>query len=320
MRDKLYMAPILGITNCIYRNVFTDFFQGYDSAMAPFISACNIESTKSKALRDLFRERNRSDLEIIPQILSKDPKGFISVAKATYDLGYDTVNWNLGCPHKKVRNKMRGSGLLAYPDFILSFLDEIISAVPNKVSIKVRLGSSNADEIYELLPRLNDLPLKDITIHPRTAEQMYSGHADPDAFEKAISLTKHTVIYNGDIFTKDQFANLKKRFNTVDHWMIGRGGIVNPFLTEEIKGIMTSTAEDKLERFRLFHDKILLEYQKELDGPAHLLGKLKEHWHYWALAFENSSHLLSKVSKLKKIKDYEKFVQQQLRVKKALLI
>lgn len=319
MKQQLYMAPILGITNCTYRNVYSYMFKGYDYAMTPFISACNVESVNSRVLRDLFHERNTVGFELIPQILSKDPKGFISVARAIAELGYKTVNWNLGCPHKKVRNKMRGSGLLDHPQMVVEFLEEVIAALSIKVSIKVRLGTDDDQQLYKLLPMLDKLAIQDITIHPRTAKQMYGGKADLDAFKKALSLTKHTVIYNGDIFAGEQFEILTKRFPSIDKWMIGRGGIINPFLPEEIKNIGICSKEEKLIRFKSFHDQIFLAYQKELDGPAHLLGKMKEHWAYWSRAFNSEKKVLVSVAKTKTIPRYSSLIEEIFTLKQFIL-
>lgn len=310
MKNKLYMAPILGISNCIYRNIYDRLFDGYDSAIAPFVSACNVENVNSRVLKDLFPERNTARFELIPQIIGKEAKAFISVAKAMYELGYETVNWNLGCPLKKVRNKQRGSGLLPYPDTIVSILDELIAALPNKVSIKVRLGSEDDTEIFRLLPLLNKIPLKDITIHPRTGLQMYGGTVDVDAFEKALALTTHTVIYNGDIFSKDQFDALVTRFPTINQWMIGRGGVVNPFLPEEIKSIRSCSADEKNIRFKQLHAEIFNTYKEELDGTAHVIAKMKEHWFYWSQAFEQSHKILSKISRSKSESNYSSIVDE----------
>lgn len=310
MNQKLYMAPILGISSCIYRNIYDRSFDGYDFAITPFIAACNVETVNSRVLKDLFLERNTAGFELIPQIIGKDAKDFISVAKAIADLGYKTVNWNLGCPLKKVRNKQRGSGLLPYPEKIVDILKEVTAALEIDVSIKVRLGSEDNTELYRLLPLLDDIALKDITIHPRTGLQMYGGTADIDAFERALGLTKHTVIYNGDIFSKEQFYHLVDRFPTVGQWMIGRGGIINPFLPEEIKCIRTCSKDEKLVRLKQFHFDIFAAYKEELDGPAHVINKMKEHWFYWAQAFCDRKKILAKISKTQAIGKYESIVEK----------
>lgn len=310
MEPILYMAPIKGVTGCIYRNVYSRLFNGYDAALMPFIRNTR---GRSSALRDVLPERNDVSFELIPQILHKTPKDFIDLAKSLYEMGYETVNWNLGCPLLMVRRKKKGAGLLPYSDEIVDFLHEVIPAIPNQVSIKVRLGSEDKTDLLKLLPKLNDLPLKEIIIHPRTGKQLYAGVADIAAFEECLSLSKHTIVYNGDIDSLEKYKMLTKRFPTINRWMIGRGGITDPFLPEEIKDIKGDRGNGKLDRFLSFHDALLEAYQRELSGPAHLIGKMKEVWRYWAKAFKRGDRLFSKLSRTKSIKKYSVIVEQFFR-------
>ncbi|MDD5757119.1 MAG: tRNA-dihydrouridine synthase family protein [bacterium] len=303
-KPNLYMAPLQGITNCDYRNVYSRMFAGYDFAVAPFIRSCVVTSNTCTALRDLFPERNDTKIGLIPQILSNTPSDFISMAKALYDLGYKTVNLNLGCPIKHIRSKRRGAGLLPYPSEILGMLHKIIPAIPNQLSIKVRLGSENSREFIELLSFLNDLPLKDIIVHPRIGSQMYEGEVDLDAFAEVLSLSKHPVIYNGDIDSPETFKRLASRFPDITGWMIGRSGITNPFLPEKIKNLRSDTAQEKLKRFISFHDEILTAYQKTLSGPGHLMDKMKELWRYWAKSFKGGNKLFKAISKTRHLNNY----------------
>lgn len=304
------MAPIKGVTGCIYRTVYSRFFNGYDIALMPFIS--NTKGRRS-SLRDVLPEKNDVSFELIPQILHKTPKDFIVLAKSLYEMDYETVNWNLGCPLPMVRRKKKGAGLLPYSDEIVGFLHEVIPEVPNQVSIKVRLGSEDKSDLSKLLPLLNNLPLKEIIIHPRTGKQLYEGEADIDAFEESLSLSNHTIVYSGDIDSLEKYRMLAKRFPTVNRWMIGRGGITNPFLPEQIKNIEGAGSEKKLDRFLSFHEALLEGYQKELSGQAHLMGKMKEVWRYWVKALEGGDRLFRELSRTKSVKKYSATVEQFFR-------
>ena len=301
MKPILYMAPIRGITNCIYRNVYSRFFNGYDFCIMPFI---NNTTGKRSTLRDIFPERNDVNFELIPQILDKRPKDFIVLANSLFEMGYKTVNWNLGCPLGMIRKKKKGSGMLPYYNDILKFLNEVIPKVPNTVSIKVRLGSEDNKDLSRLLPHLNDLPLKEIIIHPRTGKQLYSGTVDLSLFEENLNLTEHEVVYSGDIDSFEKYRTLRKRFPSVNRWMIGRSGITNPFLPEQINKMENKSSDTKIERFRAFHSALLKAYQEELSGQAHLIGKMKEMWKYWKNAFEGGDHLFLEISRTKNIKKY----------------
>jgi len=234
MSAYLYLAPIRGITDAIYRQTFMRYFGGFDCAVAPFLTTFHGATIKATHLTDLLPENNTL-LPVIPQILSKNPDNFIGVAQELYDLGYGTVNWNLGCPYPRVAKKKRGSGLLPFPEEIQTFLDKI-KIIPNSLSIKLRIGRRNPDEIFDLLPIFNTFPLTEIIIHPRTGEQMYNGSVDLDVFAQCLEKSDHPIVYNGDINDIKTFRALEERFPQIKRWMIGRGALADPFLPEEIKG------------------------------------------------------------------------------------
>lgn len=311
-KPVLYLAPMQGITTCTYRNVYARFFSGFDYAITPFIRSCRIKSSESSVLRDLFPHRNHCQWQIVPQILGKDAEKFILLAKLLHELDYGIVNWNLGCPHTKVRNKMRGAGLLSHPDRIIAFLKKVIPAIPNQLSLKVRLGNENDRELMHLLPQLNDFPLAEIIIHPRTGIQMYDGEADLSAFEEAQSLSNHVLVYNGDITSYAKYEGLHQRLSLISRWMIGRGGIINPFLVEQIK-YGTSIAcsnQEKMKRFEEFHNHLFAAYEKELSGPGHILDKMKELWKYWSGGFTLGNRFFLKLSRVKQVSQYYLMVKE----------
>ncbi len=304
------MAPIQGITNCVYRNAYSLLFDGYDFAVTPFIRSCAVTSNTCTALQDVFPQSNDTRFGLIPQILSNTPSDFISMAKALFGLGYKTVNLNLGCPIKQIRNKRRGAGMLPFPDEIMRMLNTIIPAIPNQLSIKVRLGSENNREFIDLVPLLNDLPLKEIIIHPRIGRQMYEGEVDLTAFAEILSLSKHAIIYSGDIDSPATFKLLVSRFPDIRGWMIGRGGITNPFLPEQIKKLRGGTAQDKLNRFINFHDEIFNAYQKTLSKPVFITNKMKELWKYWAKTFAGGDKLFKAISRTRSVDKYLVLVKE----------
>ena len=252
-RIRLYMAPMKGLTDHLFRSAFADHFGGFDLAVAPFITTKQGHRIKKNYVKDVLPENN-TRMPVIPQILSKTAGDFIILANYLYDLGYDTVNWNLGCPYPMVANKKRGSGMLPYTDRIQAFLDRVIPEINGSLSIKMRLGWKENTDIFRLLPVIDPYPLSQIIIHPRTGLQRYDGHVDLDAFEDCLAVTGHTVVYNGDIRTVDDFRRLYQRFDRVHAWMIGRWCIADPFLP----GRITTGADipDKIYRMQLFHNTL----------------------------------------------------------------
>ncbi len=283
---RLVLAPLKGFTDVIFRNTFAEHFDGFDSAMAPFVAAVAADRLTDKHVRDLLPREN-TRLPIEPQILGHSAEDFIFLARRLFDMGYPEVNWNLGCPFRPVTKKRRGAGLLPYPEQVDEFLSRTLPAIPGRLSIKMRLGRNTPDEILHLLPVLDRYPLKEITIHPRTARQLYAGLPDLDMFQVCLERTRHPVVYNGNIADLQGFRSLAARFPGVGTWMIGRGALSNPFLPALIKSGRDGAA-GRPERFKAFYEDLFARYRERLCGPGHLLNHMKGFWTYFAAGFEDT--------------------------------
>lgn len=292
----IYLAPVQGITDRIYRNLFPVYFKGVDLAIAPFIPSVKKMKAENKLLSEFYPDRN-TGIPTIPQILSSNPADFTMLANRLYDMGYGTINWNLGCPFPMVVKKGRGAGMLCHPDRIESFLEKTLPDLKPKLSIKLRIGLKYPDEVLQLIPIFNRFTLEELIIHPRTGMQMYEGKVDLDIFEQCLGLSKHRIVYNGDIDSPEKLAMLAQRFGSIDRWMIGRGLIGNPFLAEKIKFNTEKPYDEKIKIMRAFHDNLFDEYSKILSGPAHITNKMKEIWTYMGGFFENGKKIQKRIWK-----------------------
>lgn len=299
-----------GITTMFYRQAFVRHFQGMDIEMAPFISTVNSDRISPKLLKDVLPENN-SGLPLIPQVIGNKADDFVQMNIALHDLGYDEVNWNMGCPHKPIRKKRRGSGLLPYPDTVDAILDQVCERSPVRISVKVRLGVSDKSELMKLIPVLNKYPLSEVIVHPRTAEQMYEGTVDLDAFDEAYQLLKGPVCYNGDIDTLAFYQSVKSRFPEISRFMLGRGLLANPFLGEVIKSGNPKT-ENAIERIAAFHADVLASYTDYLDGDHPVLGKMKEFWTYQTQHLSNGHKMFKKLKKAQRLSSYSAIVSEFL--------
>lgn len=306
----LVLAPMRGITNMHYRQAFVRHFQGLDIEMAPFIPTVAAERINPKLLKDVLPE-NHSGLPLIPQVIGNNAADFVQMNTALHDLGYDEINWNLGCPHKPIRKKRRGSGLLPHPDMVDAILDQVCERSPCKISVKVRLGVADKSELMKLIPVLNQYPLSEVIVHPRTAEQMYDGTVDLDAFEEAFEALERPVCYNGDINDLAFFKTAQQRFPSVQRFMLGRGLLANPFLCEVIKSGHPKT-ENAIARIAAFHEDVLSSYESILHGDHPVLGKMKEFWSYQAIHLSNGHKMFKKLKKAQRLTTYKDIVSEFL--------
>lgn len=233
----LILAPMQGLTELMFRKVYHRCFPGaLDYAISPFLSLTHGNLTEAwEKIDDVLPEPNRDSIPVIPQILGKEPVEFIDLANRLFDIGYTEINWNIGCPMRRVTAKHRGSGILPYPDEVDRILGQVIPQLKPRLSVKMRLGLKSPDEIFNLIPVLNNYPLPNVTIHPRTGRQQYTGQVDLDTFSRALPLLHHKVIYNGDICTPADYRRISQRFPSIQEFMIGRGILYDPLLPLKIK-------------------------------------------------------------------------------------
>ena len=300
---KYYLAPMEGITGHIYRNAYEKYFHNIDKYFTPFIVPNQSVSLKTKELKDLLPQNNKG-LNIVPQILTNDAEGFILTANKLKQLGYEEINLNLGCPAGTVVSKKRGSGFLAYPEELDKFLDEIYKIDNMKISIKTRLGKERADEFYKLIEIYNKYPLEELIIHPRTREDFYGNTPNLEVFKDALKLSKHSICYNGDIFTLNSYNKIINEFPKVNKVMLGRGILANPGLIGEIKNNEFANKEI----IKMFHDEIFENYTILLNEDKNAMYRMKELWGYMSHIFTNNKKYYKKIKKAQKAIDYKNAV------------
>ncbi|WP_299016217.1 tRNA-dihydrouridine synthase family protein [uncultured Polaribacter sp.] len=309
MNHTLLSSPLQGFTDFKFRNAFHHFFGGIDTFYSPYIRLNGKMVIKNSYQRDVLLENNKT-LEVIPQIITNDAEEFLFVAKYIRELGYKELNWNLGCPYPMVTKRGMGSGLISDAEKINVILKRVHNESDVLVSMKMRMGYENASEILETFPVLDKYPLKNIAIHARIGKQLYKGGTDLDSFQKCIDHTKHLLYYNGDITSVAAFKKLEERFPTINHWMIGRGLIADPFLPSMIKKQTTTYPNNRFAIFEEFHERIYREYDAALSGPTPIKMKMLGFWEYFSQSFQNPKKTYKKIKKASNAKSYQIAVRE----------
>lgn len=179
---RLYIAPMEGITDHVFRCVHHRYFPGADKYYTPFFSPTADGRFTGRSLRDLDPELNRG-LPAVPQLLTRHSADFLWAAKALADMGYPEINLNLGCPSGTVVAKGKGSGLLDRPEELKALLDGIFDyPLKAEVSVKTRLGRKDPEEFPKLLELFDQYPISELTIHCRVRDDLYRRPAQPQAF------------------------------------------------------------------------------------------------------------------------------------------
>ncbi len=309
MNTTLLSSPLQGFTDFRFRNAFHRYFGGIDTFYSPYIKLNGKLVIKGSYERDILPENNTT-LEVIPQIITNDAEEFLFVANYVQQLGYKELNWNLGCPYPMVAKCGMGSGLISNTSQIEHILKRVHNETDIIVSMKMRMGYENASEILDVFPILEQYPIKNIAIHARIGKQLYKGGVDLDSFQKCLDTSKQKIYYNGDITSVEKFRMMQERFPSIDHWMIGRGLIADPFLPSMIKNNTTEYPKNRFEIFEAFHDEIYREYDAYLSGPTPIRMKMLGFWEYFSESFSNPQKTLKKIKKAGNSKNYEIAVKE----------
>ncbi len=307
--QNIYFAPFQGVTTWIFREVFTRHFPGTDKLFTAFFTGIHNEKSFRFRKKELEKTKHNG-VPVIPQILSKDGAEILLFGKLCHNMGFSEINWNMGCPFPRVARKMRGSGLLPYPEKVEKILNDVMPTLPVKLSVKCRLGYHAADEIMELLPIFNKFQLSEIIVHARLGKQMYKGAVDTSGFNKILEASTHQTVYNGDIFSPEEFDTLKQQFPHVNHWMLGRGLLCDPFLLLHINGI--EMPAEPLKIIRKYVDDLYYAYRKDLNDSLHTISLLKELWSYLSLSFDRPERVFGKIKKCTSFDAYEDAVNNVL--------
>lgn len=312
MSFTLLSSPLQGFTDFRFRNAFHNYFGGIDTFYSPYIRLNGKLVVKNAYERDILPENNTT-LEVIPQIITNDVEEFLFVAKYVQQFGYKELNWNLGCPYPMVTKRGMGSGLIADPEKIDHILKRAHTETDIIVSMKMRMGYENSNEILDAFPVLDKYPLKNVAIHARIGKQLYKGGVDLEAFQRCIDSTKHKLYYNGDITSVTQFKTIQERFPSIDHFMIGRGLIADPFLPSMIKKNTLEYPKNRVEIFSNFHDEIYAQYDAALSGPTPIKMKMLGFWEYFSKSFSNPQKTYKKIKKATNPHKYKQAVSEILK-------
>ena len=227
---KLWVAPMAGVTDRPFRTLCKYFGAGH--AVSEMMTS---DKTLRMSKKSLYRAN--FDGEIAPisaQIAGSDPQDLAEAARYQVANGAQIVEINMGCPEKKVCNKLAGSALLQDEDLVARILDTVVNAVDVPVTLKTRLGYLNGHEnIMRVAKRAEEAGISALALHGRTREDMYLNTARYSLIKDVKDAISIPVIANGDIDSPEK-AKYVLDYTGADAVMIGRAAQGRPWIFREI--------------------------------------------------------------------------------------
>lgn len=226
----IFVAPMAGVTDRPFRTLCKYFGAGH--AVSEMMTA---DQTLRMSKKSLYRANFDGELApISAQIAGSDPLELAEAARYQVSNGAQIVDINMGCPAKKVCNKLAGSALLKDEDLVARILDAVVQAVDVPVTLKTRLGYVNGQEnILRVAKRAEEAGIAALALHGRTREDMYLNMARYDLIKSVKNSIQIPVIANGDIDSPEK-AKFVLEHTGADAVMIGRAAQGRPWIFREI--------------------------------------------------------------------------------------
>ena len=230
MGNKIWVAPMAGVTDRPFRTLCKYFGAGH--AVSEMMTS---DQTLRMSKKSLYRANFDGELApISAQIAGSDPLDLAEAARFQVANGAQIVDINMGCPAKKVCNKLAGSALLKDEDLVARILDTVVAAVDVPVTLKTRLGYLNGHEnIMRVAKRAEQAGIAALALHGRTREDMYLNTARYRLIKEVKQMLSIPVIANGDIDSPEK-AKYVLDYTGADAIMIGRAAQGRPWIFREI--------------------------------------------------------------------------------------
>jgi nifR3 family TIM-barrel protein len=227
---RIVLAPMAGVSIQAFRRQGRRFGAGL--VCSEMVSAAGIEHRNERTFGYLRVASDEHPLAI--QIFGSDPGAMAEAARMVEVAGADIVDMNFGCPVRKVTKTGAGAHLMEDPALACRVVEAVAGAVEVPVTVKMRRGVANGSRAcLDLGPQLVEAGAAALTLHPRSAQQMYTGEADHSVTAELVQLVDVPVIASGDVTSRQNALAVLERTGAAAV-MVARGAQGNPWALREI--------------------------------------------------------------------------------------
>ncbi|QSO46197.1 tRNA dihydrouridine synthase DusB [Alicyclobacillus mengziensis] len=237
--DPVILAPMAGVCNPPFRKIAKRLGAGMVCAEMVSDKGLVHGSLKSQQMLTILEDEHPVSL----QLVGYDKESMVQAAKMLGETNADLIDINMGCPVLKIYKNGSGAALARDPQYAAEIVKAVVERVNKPVTVKFRKGwdDDNVNAV-EVAKAVEQAGAQAVTVHGRTARQLYSGQADWSIIRRVKEAVSIPVIGNGDV-TSPQTAKRLLEETGCDGVMIGRGALGNPWVFREVSHFLATGRE-----------------------------------------------------------------------------
>lgn len=293
------LAPMAGVTDFSFREICSNL--GADMVVSEMISAKALEYNNARTQKML--KETSSCLKSV-QLFGHDPKSVAKVVSSEILDNFDIIDFNCGCPAKKIVGNNDGSAMMRDIEKTRKVLQALRANTTKPISVKFRLGIDNNINYIEFAKMCEEVGVDFITLHARTREQGYSGDVDKTAYKTLIESVNIPVIWSGDIKTNKDVSYAKSI--GCAGVMIGREALGNPEIFSKLKRRKPTLNKQQIV---LKHLDDMRDYFGSDDAT---FSYFKKHLLWYLKNYKNATELKKQVCFMKNLNEMYKFIKNNI--------
>jgi tRNA-dihydrouridine synthase B len=323
------VAPMAGMTDTAFRRLVKRH-GGCGLVVTEMVSSEGLVRGIDRTLE--YAEYTEEERPISIQIFGGDPSKMAQAARIVRDMGADIVDVNMGCPVPKIAKHNAGCSLMREPEHAARVVEAMVGAVDIPVTVKMRAGWTDSDRNAPTLARMvQDAGASAITIHGRTAEQSYNGHADWELVSRVARDLRIPVFGSGDCVEPEQIVERMK--TGVSGVLVGRGVLRNPWILAQAADLVaggearTVTMRERGQFLLDYIDLLLDQRDLEPQGFRHVapgglqisapatgherwvINKLRALCAWYSKGLDSGSHLRVAVNRAESVAQLRQIVE-----------